>query len=81
MGAYTTVGTVCASSLFRCLIDLDVLYNEVTGVKALGVCIRLCILEETEKEFGGLDRPPCSRDSELLAYLESDLSQNKQLPP
>jgi len=68
MRAYTTVSTVCSSTLLGCLVDLDVFDNEVSGIKTLGIRICLCILEKTEEEFGRLDWPSCARDTELLSY-------------
>jgi hypothetical protein len=49
------------------LIDLDVLDDEVAGVEALRVGIGFGVLEETEEEFGGLDGPAGSRDTEGFA--------------
>lgn len=65
---YATVGTVCASALLWCLVDLDVLDDEVAGIETLGVGVGLSVLEETEKELGGLDWPAGTGDTELLAY-------------
>lgn len=65
---YSTVSTVCSSALLWCLVDLDVLDNEVSSIKTLGVRIRLCVLQETEEKLGGLDWPSCARDTELLSY-------------
>jgi hypothetical protein len=64
---YPTVGTVCAAALLGGLVDLNVLDDQVAGVKALGVGIGLSILEKTEKELGGLDGPPGLGDAELLS--------------
>ncbi len=44
---YTTVSTVCSSTLLRGLIDLDVLNDQVAGIETLGVCVCLGVLEET----------------------------------
>lgn len=65
---YTTVGTVCPSSLLGGLVDLDVLDNQGTGVETLGISVGLSVLEETEEELGGLDGPSSLGDTELLAY-------------
>lgn len=62
------MGTVCASALLWCLVDLDVLNNKVAGIEALGVSVGLSVLEETEEELGGLDWPAGAGDTELLAY-------------
>ena len=43
----TTVGSVCSSSLFWCLVDLDVLDDQVIGVEALCIGVGLSILQET----------------------------------
>ena len=61
------MSTVCASALLWCLVDLDVLNNKVAGIETLGVCVGLGVLEETEKELGGLDWPAGAGDTELLA--------------
>ena len=60
--------TVCAAALLRCLVDLDVLYDKVTGIKTLGIGVGLSVLEETEKELGRLDGPASAGDTESLAY-------------
>jgi len=65
---YTTVSTVCASSLLRCLVDLDVLDDQVAGVQAFGVGVGFGITEETEEELGRLDGPASFGDTECLAY-------------
>jgi hypothetical protein len=65
---YTTMGTVCASSLLWCLVDLDVLDDEVGCVEALGVGIRFGVLEETEEELSGLNWPAGTGDAHLLAW-------------
>jgi hypothetical protein len=64
---YATMGTVCASSLLGCLVDLDVLDDEGGGVEAFGVCIGFGVAEKTEKELGGLDGPASFGDTELFA--------------
>jgi hypothetical protein len=69
---YATMGTVCASSLFGCLIDLDVLDDEGGGIEAFGVCIGFGVAEETEKELGGLDRPASLGNTKLLACNTND---------
>lgn len=60
--------TVCAAALLWCLVDLDVLYDKVTGIKTLGIGVGLSVLEETEKELGRLDGPASAGDTESLAY-------------
>lgn len=44
MVTYTTVGTVCPSSLLGGLVDLDVLDDEVAGVETLGIGVGLGVL-------------------------------------
>ena len=61
------MSTVCSSALLGGLVDLDVLNDQIAGIEALGICVCLCVLEEAKKEFGRLDWPPSSRDTELLA--------------
>lgn len=61
------MSTVSTSSLLWCLVDLDVLDDEVGGVEALGVGIGFGVLEETEKELGGLDWPAGTGDTHLFA--------------
>ena len=63
----TTVRSVRASSLLRCLVDLNVLDDEVGGVETLAVSVGFGVLEEAEEEFGGLDGVAGFRDAELLA--------------
>jgi len=62
-----TVGTVCAAALLGGLVDLDVLDDQVGGVKTLGVGVGLGVLEEREDELGRLDGPAGLGDTELLA--------------
>ena len=62
------MSAVCSSTLFGSLVNLNVLDDQVTGIEALGIGVCLSVLEETEEELGGLDRPSCARDTELLAY-------------
>jgi hypothetical protein len=61
------VSTVCSSALLGGLVNLDVLNDQIAGIETLGIRICLCVLEEAEKEFGRLDWPSSSRDTELLA--------------
>jgi hypothetical protein len=46
---------------------LDVLDDQVASIETLGVGVGLSVLEQTEKEFGGLDGPAGLGDAELLA--------------
>lgn len=36
---YTTMSTVCTTALLGCLIDLDMLDDQVAGIEAFGVCV------------------------------------------
>jgi len=51
----SAVGSVCSSSLFRCLVDLDVLNQQIVRVEAFRISIGLSVLEKSKEEFGGLD--------------------------
>jgi hypothetical protein len=64
----TTMGTVCAAALLGCLVDLDVLDDEVGGVETLDVGVGFSVLEETEEKLGGLDWVAGFRNTELLAW-------------
>jgi len=66
-GPYTTMGTVCSSALLGSLVDLDVLDDQVSGVKTLCIRVCLCVLEETEEEFGRLYWPSSPGYTECLA--------------
>ena len=63
------MGTVCSSSLLWGLVDLDVLDDQVAGVKTLGIRVRLCVLEQTEEELSRLDWPAGLADTELFACM------------
>lgn len=67
----TTVGTVCAAALLRGLVDLDVLDDQIAGIKTLGIGIGLSVPQEIEEELGGLDGPPGLGDTELLSLCAS----------
>lgn len=60
------MGTVSPPPLLGSLVDLNMGYQKVGSVEALGVGVGLSIAEETEKELSGLLRPTCSRDTELF---------------
>ena len=68
------MGTVCASPLLGGLVDLDVLDDQVASIETLGVGVGLSVLEQTEKELGGLDGPPGLGDTKLLACRRVSLS-------
>jgi len=61
------MSTVCTTALLRCLVDLDVLDDQVACVQALGISVCFCVLEEGEEMFGGLDGPASAGDAELFA--------------
>ena len=65
----TTVSTVRPSPLLRCLVDLDVLNDQVAGVQTLGVGVGLGVLEQREQELGRLYGPAGAGDAELLACV------------
>src|SRR5271170_465019 len=56
----TAVSAVCSSTLLGCLVDLNVLDDQVGGVEAFGIGIRFGVLEEAEKKLGRLDWMPGS---------------------
>ena len=63
----TTVGTVCSTTLLWCLVDLDVLNEEVASVEAFGVSVGFGVLEQTEEEFGGFHGETSAGNTELFA--------------
>jgi len=66
MTTHSAVGTVSSSPLLRSLVDLNVLDDEIAGIKTFCVCVRFGILEKTEEEFGRLDRPATLGGTECL---------------
>ena len=64
---YATVSAVSAAALLRCLVHLDMLDDQVSRVKALGVGVCLRVLQETKKKFGGFDGPASAGDAELFS--------------
>lgn len=62
------MGTVSAAALLGGLVDLDVLDDQVAGVKTLGVGVGLSVLEEREEELSALHGPAGLGDTELLAF-------------
>ena len=66
---YTTVSTIGPAALFWCLVDLDVLDDEVARVEALGVGVGFGVLEEREEVLGRLDGPAGPGDAKLFAYF------------
>jgi hypothetical protein len=61
-----TVGTVCAAALLGCLVDLDVLDDEVGGVEALGVGVGFGVVEEIKNVLGGLLGPAGAVSAKVL---------------
>jgi hypothetical protein len=65
------VSTICASPLLGRLVDLNVLDDQVAGIQALGIRVRLSVLEERQEELGGLDGPASLGDTEVLAFASN----------
>jgi hypothetical protein len=72
------VSPVRAAALLGRLVDLDVLDDEIAGVEALGVGIRLGVLEEAEEELGGLGGPARPGRAELFAC---EAGSHQPVPP
>ena len=68
------MSSVRATSLFWRLVDLDVLNDQVSSVKALDIGVGFGVLKESEEEFGGLDWVTGSRDTELFTCRERMIS-------
>jgi hypothetical protein len=62
------VSTVGTSAALGSLVDLDVLDNEVAGVKALGVGVGLGVLQKVKEELGGLNGPAGTGNTPLLSW-------------
>lgn len=63
----SAVGAVRSSPLLRCLVDLNVLDQQVVGVESLSISVGFGILEQAKEEFGGLDWVPGFRNAKVLA--------------
>lgn len=74
------MSTVSSSALLGCLVDLDVLDDQVACVKTLRIGVCLSILEETEDELGRLDRPSCAGDTELLSCRDIPSASSQASP-
>jgi len=74
VGVDSAVGSVCSSSLLGCLVDLDVLDQQVVGVETLSIGVGFSVLEETKEEFGGLDWMSGFRNAKGLACIPSVLA-------
>lgn len=64
------MSSVCPTSLFWCLVDLDVLDNQVSSVKAFNIGIGFGVLEEPKEEFSRFDWMAGTGYAELFAYRE-----------
>jgi hypothetical protein len=64
------VSSVCPTSLFWCLVDLDVLDNQVSSVKTFNIGIGFGVLEEPKEEFSRFDWMAGTGYTELFAYRE-----------
>lgn len=53
----STMGSVRSSVCLWCLVDDNVLDDELFGLEPLSLCVGLCILEQVQEEFDRLDRP------------------------
>jgi len=73
---HPTVRTVCPPPLLWGLVDLDVGNGEVGNVETLDVSVGLGVLEEVQKESGGLDGPAGTGDTELLSCSNQNLLIN-----
>jgi hypothetical protein len=58
VGIDSTMRTVCPTSLFLCLVDLNVWYEKCVYIKALHLGIALCILQQAKQKCGWLHWPP-----------------------
>ncbi len=63
----STVSPVRSPSLFRCLVDLNVLDNKVVGIQAFCVGIGFGVFEQVEEEGGRFDGVASSGDTEFFA--------------
>ena len=62
------MSSVRSTSLLWCLVDLDVLDNQVSGVKTFNIGIGFGVLEEPKEEFSGFDWMAGARYAKLFAY-------------
>ena len=65
--------SVSSSSLLGCLVDLNVLDDQVVSVEAFAISVGFSVLEETKEKFGGLDWVSGFGDAKCLACY-SDIS-------
>jgi len=64
---HSTMCAVCSPPLLWRLVDLDVGDGEVGGIETLEVSVGPGVLEEVQKESGGLDGPASTSDTKLLS--------------
>lgn len=70
----STVRSVRPSALLWCLVDLNVLDDQVAGVQTFGVGIGFRVFEEGEEKFSRFDWMACARDTKLLSYRHNHVS-------
>ena len=75
----SAVSSVCSTSLFGCLIDLDMFNDQVAGIEAFDISVGFGILEKSEKEFSRFDRVAGTGDSELFACSDGNVSDRQLL--
>lgn len=63
------MSTIRSTTLLWSLVDLDMLDNEITRVKTLGIGIGFGVVQEVQEELGGFNGPPSSCDAECFACL------------
>jgi hypothetical protein len=68
------MGTICSSALLWCLVDLNVLDNEVSGVQSLGFGIGFGVLEKINEKFARLDGPAGLGDAKRLSCIQTQLT-------
>ena len=54
---YTTVSTVCATTLLRSLVDLNMLDDQGAGVKTFGVGVGFGVFEQAQQKLSRFDWP------------------------
>lgn len=75
------MSTVGASATLGGLVDLNVLDDEVAGVKTLGVGVGLGVLQQSEQLLSRLDGPASLGDTECLACIPLELFHFKIQQP
>ena len=69
------MGTVCTTTLLGCLVDLDMLDDQVSGIEAFGIGVCFCVFEEAEEEFRGFFGPARFGDAELFSCRNCEVSE------